>query len=80
MADAYARSSGHVGILSVHQGPGVTNALTGIAEAAKSRTPMIVLAPEVTSPESSFFIDLQSTAYAVGANSIGYARRAPPRT
>ncbi len=67
MADAYARISGRVGILSVHQGPGVTNALTGIAEAAKSRTPMIVLAPEATNPRSNFYIDLQSVAYAVGA-------------
>jgi thiamine pyrophosphate-dependent acetolactate synthase large subunit-like protein len=67
MADAYARSSGRVGVLSVHQGPGVTNALTGIAEAAKSRTPLIVLAPEATSRRSNFYIDLQSTALAVGA-------------
>src|SRR5687767_1319862 len=48
MADGYARVSGRMPALSVHQGPGVTNALTGVAEAAKSRTPMIVLAPEAT--------------------------------
>jgi acetolactate synthase I/II/III large subunit len=67
MADAYARSSGRVTVLSVHQGPGLTNALTGIAEAAKSRTPLIVLAPEATNPHSNFYIDLQSAALAVGA-------------
>ncbi len=67
MADAYARSSGRVGVLTVHQGPGLTNALTGIAEAAKSRTPLIVLAPEATSPRSDVAIDLQGAAYAVGA-------------
>src|SRR3989440_2089817 len=44
MADAYARVSREVGVLSVHQGPGLTNALTGITEAAKSRTPLLVLA------------------------------------
>ena len=38
MADAWARGTGRVGILTVHQGPGLTNALTGITEAAKSRT------------------------------------------
>ncbi|HKD98563.1 MAG TPA: thiamine pyrophosphate-binding protein [Micromonosporaceae bacterium] len=67
-ADAYARVSGKVGVVSVHQGPGVTNAMTGIAEAAKSRTPMIVLAPEATNPRSNFFIDLAGVAGAVGAH------------
>jgi acetolactate synthase-1/2/3 large subunit len=67
MADAYARVAGRLGVLSVHQGPGVTNALTGVTEAAKSRTPMIVLAPEATAPRSNFFIDLPAAAAAVGA-------------
>jgi acetolactate synthase I/II/III large subunit len=67
MADAYARVSGRLAALSVHQGPGVTNALTGIAEAAKSRTPLIVLAPEATGPRSNFFLDLAALAAAVGA-------------
>jgi len=68
MADAYARLSGGVGVVSVHQGPGVTNALTGLTEAAKSRTPLVVLAPEVTSPRSNFFLDLPGLASAVGAD------------
>jgi len=67
MADAFARVSGRLPALSVHQGPGLTNALTGIAEAAKSRTPMVVLAPEATNPGSNFFIDLEGIAAAVGA-------------
>lgn len=37
MADAYARVSGEVSAVSLHQGCGLTNALTGITEAAKSR-------------------------------------------
>lgn len=67
MADGYARVSGEVGVVSVHQGPGVTNALTGITEAAKSRTPLLVLAPEVTAPRSAFHLDLPAVAAAVGA-------------
>jgi thiamine pyrophosphate-dependent acetolactate synthase large subunit-like protein len=67
MADGYARVSGRVPVLTVHQGPGLTNALTGIVEAAKSRTPMIVLAPEATNPRSNFFIDLPGIAAAIGA-------------
>ncbi|MBQ0851472.1 thiamine pyrophosphate-binding protein [Streptomyces sp. BH-SS-21] len=67
MADAYARTSGTVAALSVHQGPGLTNAMTGIAEAAKSRTPLLVLAAEVTERRSNFHIDQEALARAVGA-------------
>ncbi|MFD1539876.1 thiamine pyrophosphate-binding protein [Nonomuraea guangzhouensis] len=67
MADAYARMSGKVGIVSVHQGPGLTNAMTGIAEAAKSRTPMIVLTGEATDVRSNFHVDQDALAAAVGA-------------
>ncbi|MET8079576.1 thiamine pyrophosphate-binding protein [Streptomyces sp. NPDC005303] len=67
MADAYARVSGTVAALSVHQGPGLTNAMTGIAEAAKSRTPLVVLAAEVTRPTSNFYVDQDALAVAVGA-------------
>jgi thiamine pyrophosphate-dependent acetolactate synthase large subunit-like protein len=67
MADAYARVSGELGVLSVHQGPGLTNAMTGITEAAKSRTPMLVLAAEATGARSNFAIDQSALAAAVGA-------------
>ncbi|WP_336204989.1 thiamine pyrophosphate-binding protein [Nonomuraea sp. LPB2021202275-12-8] len=67
MADAYARMSGRGGVVTVHQGPGFTNAITGIAEAAKSRTPMIVLSGEATDARSNFAIDQDAVARAVGA-------------
>ncbi|GAA3559419.1 thiamine pyrophosphate-binding protein [Nonomuraea rosea] len=67
MADAYARMSGRVGVVSVHQGPGLTNAMTGLAEAAKSRTPLIVLAGEATDVRSNFYVDQDALAAAVGA-------------
>lgn len=67
MADAYARISGRVSAVSVHQGCGLTNATTGIAEAAKSRTPMLVLAAEATSPLSNFHIDQDQLVRSVGA-------------
>ncbi|MCZ4611972.1 thiamine pyrophosphate-binding protein, partial [Streptomyces sp. Lzd4kr] len=70
MADAYARTSGEVAVVSVHQGPGLTNAMTGIAEAAKSRTPLIVLAAEVTEPRSNFYVDQDVLARAVGAAAV----------
>jgi thiamine pyrophosphate-dependent acetolactate synthase large subunit-like protein len=69
MADAYARMSGRVGVLSVHQGCGLTNAITGITEAAKSRTPLVVLAAETAAGavRSNFRIDQPALAAAVGA-------------
>ncbi|RKT56080.1 thiamine pyrophosphate-binding protein [Saccharothrix australiensis] len=67
MADAYARTGGGLGVLSVHQGCGLTNAMTGIAEAAKSGTPLLVLAGEATSPRSNFAVDQCALAAAVGA-------------
>jgi thiamine pyrophosphate-dependent acetolactate synthase large subunit-like protein len=68
-ADAYARISGRVGVVTVHQGCGLTNAMTGIAEAAKSRTPMVVLAaePAATALRSNFRVDQDALARAVGA-------------
>src|ERR1019366_8976917 len=69
MADGWARTAGRPGILSVHQGPGVTNALTGITEAAKSRTPLLVLAADVaaSATRSNFRIDVAAIAAAAGA-------------
>jgi len=69
MADAWARGTARVGILTVHQGPGLTNALTGITEAAKSRTPLLVLAPDVagSAVRSNFRIDVAALAGSVGA-------------
>src|SRR3712207_686909 len=46
MAYACARVGGRVGVCSVHQGPARTNAMTGLAEAAKSRTPLVLLAAD----------------------------------
>ena len=69
MADGYARASGRVGVASVHQGPGLTNALTGLAEAAKSRTPLLLLAADTPAAavHSNFRVDQAMACAAVGA-------------
>jgi thiamine pyrophosphate-dependent acetolactate synthase large subunit-like protein len=67
MADAWARTTGVPGAVTVHQGPGLTNAMTGIAEAAKSRTPLLVLAAEAPEIRSNFHVDVAGLAAAVGA-------------
>jgi acetolactate synthase-1/2/3 large subunit len=48
-ADGYARSSGRVGVCLVSSGPGVTNALTGIATAFMDSIPMVVLSGQAPS-------------------------------
>ncbi|MBB4688043.1 thiamine pyrophosphate-binding protein [Amycolatopsis jiangsuensis] len=70
MADAYARCSGEVAVVSVHQGCGLGNATTGLGEAAKSRTPLLVVTGEATDPLSNFHIDQDGLARSVGASSV----------
>jgi len=46
-ADAYARSSGEVGVAIVTSGPGFTNAVTGLATAYTDSIPMVVISGQV---------------------------------
>jgi thiamine pyrophosphate-dependent acetolactate synthase large subunit-like protein len=69
MADGYARVSGKLPACSVHQGPGLTNTITGLTEAAKSRTPLLLLAADTPAAalRSNFRIDQAGLVEAVGA-------------
>jgi thiamine pyrophosphate-dependent acetolactate synthase large subunit-like protein len=69
MADGYARVTGSVGVATVHQGPGLTNSMTAVTEAAKARTPLLVLAADTSAGavRSNFRIDQGGLAAAVGA-------------
>jgi thiamine pyrophosphate-dependent acetolactate synthase large subunit-like protein len=69
MADGYARASGKVGVASLHQGPGFTNSLTGLTEAAKARTPLVVLAADIPLGTlwSNFKVDQEAIAETLGA-------------
>lgn len=46
-ADAYSRSSNKVGVALVTSGPGLTNAVTGIATAYMDSIPMVILSGQV---------------------------------
>ncbi|GAB3357896.1 thiamine pyrophosphate-binding protein [Modestobacter lapidis] len=69
MADAFSRSTGRVSVVSLHQGCGLTNAMTGITEAAKSRTPVLVVSGDTpgTQRTSNFWIDQATAVAALGA-------------
>jgi acetolactate synthase I/II/III large subunit len=49
-ADGYARATGEVGVALVTSGPGVTNAVTGIATAYMDSIPMVIITGQVPSP------------------------------
>ena len=55
-ADAYSRASQKVGVCLVTSGPGVTNAVTGIATAYMDSIPMVIISGQVptaaTRPEA----------------------------
>ena len=50
MADAYARATGRCGVAVVTSGPGVTNALTGLATAYADSIPLVVFTGQVPTP------------------------------
>ncbi|MEQ3549796.1 thiamine pyrophosphate-binding protein [Pseudonocardia nematodicida] len=68
MADAWSRTSGGIAAVSVHQGCGLTNALTGITEAAKSRTSLLVLAADTATGDtlSNFHVDQPAVLAGLG--------------
>jgi acetolactate synthase-1/2/3 large subunit len=49
-ADGYARATGEVGVALVTSGPGVTNAVTGIATAYMDSIPMVIITGQVPTP------------------------------
>jgi acetolactate synthase-1/2/3 large subunit len=49
-ADGYARATGDVGVALVTSGPGVTNAVTGIATAYMDSIPMVIITGQVPVP------------------------------
>jgi acetolactate synthase-1/2/3 large subunit len=48
-ADGYARASGRPGVVLMHVGPGMMNAVTGVATAALDSVPLIAIAGDIPS-------------------------------
>ncbi|TQO20032.1 thiamine pyrophosphate-dependent acetolactate synthase large subunit-like protein [Rhodoglobus vestalii] len=79
MADAFWRTTGEIAAASVHQGPGLSNAVTALGEAVKSRVPLVVIsgATSASTRRSNFLIDQQALVESVGA---GYETIRSPET
>ncbi|WP_371415367.1 thiamine pyrophosphate-binding protein [Citricoccus sp. SGAir0253] len=69
MADAHARATGELTVLTVHQGCGFSNALTGIGEAAKAHSPVLVVTGDTPGDQrqSNFWVDQDKVAEGMGA-------------
>jgi len=63
-ADGYARATGDVGVALVTSGPGVTNAVTGIATAYMDSIPMVIVTGQV--PTAAIGLDAFQECDAVG--------------
>lgn len=63
-ADGYTRASGKVGVVLTHLGPGLTNALTGVANATLDAVPMVVISGNVQSYFFGRHAHMESTLHA----------------
>ncbi|MBU6257576.1 MAG: acetolactate synthase 3 catalytic subunit [Burkholderiales bacterium] len=63
-ADGYARATGDVGVALVTSGPGVTNAITGIATAYMDSIPMVIISGQV--PTAAIGLDAFQECDTVG--------------
>ena len=63
-ADGYARATGDVGVALVTSGPGVTNAVTGIATAFMDSIPMVIITGQV--PTAAIGLDAFQECDTVG--------------
>ena len=64
MADGYARATGKVGVAMVTSGPGITNAVTGIATAYTDSVPLVIFSGQV--PTGAIGTDAFQEVDAVG--------------
>lgn len=72
MADGYARASGRLGVATVTHGPGFTNTITALTEAARARTPLLLIAGAVGLGDRANrqFVDQRALATAAGAHVV----------
>ncbi|MHC5705786.1 thiamine pyrophosphate-binding protein [Streptomyces tirandamycinicus] len=71
MADAYFRSTGDVAVCTTTHGPGITNAVTALADAAKNRSGVVLLCGDApTSGPRPHDIDQSALLAAVGVRVV----------
>lgn len=73
MADGYARTTDTTGVATVTHGPGLTNTVTALVEAARSRTPLVLVAAD-TDPRSQGHPQDIDQALIASASGAGFVR------
>lgn len=70
MAEGYARATGRVGVASTTMGPGLTNAMTALSVAARSKTPVVVYVGDTAAGDHANlqYIDQEAVVRATGAH------------
>ena len=77
-ADAYHRVSRRIAVATTTYGPGYTNALTSLAEAAMARTPLVfVVGGEPTTGRRPWDLDQAALAQIVGARTLTVDTKTP---
>lgn len=73
-ADGCARASGRIGVATIHQGPGLTNALTTLTEAKEAHTPLLLVVGD--SATGGLALDNQRVDQpaSIAATGAGYER------
>jgi len=76
-ADGYARATGEVGVALVTSGPGLTNAVTGIATAYMDSIPMVIISGQVPRQPSVWMLSrnaIRSASRAPSSNTISWSK------
>jgi len=79
MALGWAQVSGGVGMATVTHGPALTNALTALAEGAKARVPMVLLAGDTPVAARDHLQDIDQRALVL-ATGAGFVQLRAPET
>ena len=79
MADGYARATGKVGVCTVTQGPGLTNAATALVTARKGRTPLVLLLGDVGQAQQGWPQDIDHGGF-LGALNVSVIQATDPTT
>ncbi|MFK7828599.1 MAG: thiamine pyrophosphate-binding protein [Congregibacter sp.] len=79
MAIGYSTTTGKPGVVSVTHGPGMTNALTALVEAAKAQVPLLFLCGDTPASDPAHFQNVSQREFLL-ASGAGFEQLRSPET